>query len=257
MWPYPHIVAHRGAGTLAPENTLAALRCGLDRGFRAVEFDVMLSKDGIPMVMHDPELGRTLKGSGRVSDFTAQELGAMDAGSWFGKEYSAERVPTYAQFLRFCFENSIWMNVEIKPVPRFEKQTGHAAAAHTKRFLDAMRGAGAWHGDVARLPLFSSFSFEALMAAKAEAPEIPRAMLLRSIPKDWQEMLQELDAVAIDISYRQLRAEQVAAIKGAGYGLFCYTVNNPALACELKSWGVDAICTDRIDLFPPDFWDGT
>jgi glycerophosphoryl diester phosphodiesterase len=255
MWPYPYLVAHRGGGILAPENTIAALRCGLEHGFRAVEFDVMLSGDAIPVVMHDPELGRTVKGRGKVSDFTAQELTAMDAGSWFGKEFSGERVPTYEQFFRFCTEHAIWMNVEIKPVPGFEEETGRVAAQYTKRFLDELRGPGAWHGDVAHLPLFSSFSFDALMAAKSAAPEIPRAMLLRSIPKNWQELIQQLDVVAIDVSYRQLQPEQVHAVKQAGTGLFCYTVNDVALAKKLKSWGVDAICTDRIDLFRPDFWE--
>ena len=66
MWPYPKIVAHRGGGKLAPENTLAAVRCGLSHGFHAVEFDVMLSKDGIPMLMHDPHFGRTVAGAEKV-----------------------------------------------------------------------------------------------------------------------------------------------------------------------------------------------
>lgn len=255
MWPYPRLVAHRGGGTLAPENTIAALRCGLEHGFRAVEFDVMLSGDGVPVVMHDPDLGRTVKGRGRISDFSAQELTAMDAGTCFGKEFAGERVPTYAQFFRFCTEHAIWMNVELKPVPGFEAETGRVVAEHTRGFLDALRGPGAWHGDIANLPLFSSFSFEALMAAKATAPQIPRAMLFRSMPKNWQEILQELDAVAMDVSYRQLDAEQVQAVKAAGYGLFCYTVNDVGLARKLKSWGVDAICTDRLDLFGPDFWE--
>ncbi len=255
MWPYPRLVAHRGGGTLAPENTIAALRCGLDHGFRAVEFDVMLCGDGVPVVMHDPELGRTVKGKGRISEFTAQQLTAMEAGSWFGKKYADQRVPTYEQFFRFCMEHAIWMNVEIKPVPGFEEQTGRVVAECTKRFLDELRGPGTWHGDNAKLPLFSSFSFDALMAAKSAAPDIPRAVLLRSVPENWQEILRQLDAVAMDVSYRQLRPDQVDAVKQAGYGLFCYTVNDIALAKKLKSWGVDAICTDRIDLFRPDFWE--
>ena len=84
MWPYPRTVAHRGGGTLAPENTLAALRCGLAHGYRAVEFDVMLAKDGVPVVVHDVELGRTVAGSGAIPDYTAAQLAAMDAGGWFG-----------------------------------------------------------------------------------------------------------------------------------------------------------------------------
>ena len=72
MWPYPKIVAHRGAGKLAPENTLAAMQCGRNMAFRAVEFDVMLSKDGVPVLMHDPEFGRTVAGKGAVADTLLQ-----------------------------------------------------------------------------------------------------------------------------------------------------------------------------------------
>ena len=80
MWPYPRTLAHRGGGTLAPENTLAALRCGLAYGYRAVEFDVMLASDGVPVVVHDPELGRTVAGSGHINDYTAAQLGADGGG---------------------------------------------------------------------------------------------------------------------------------------------------------------------------------
>jgi glycerophosphoryl diester phosphodiesterase len=255
MWPYPRIVAHRGGGILAPENTLAALRCSLAHGIRAVEFDVMLSGDGIPIVMHDPELGRTVDGKGNVSEFSARQLTAMDAGSWFGQEFAGEPVPSYEQFFRFCMEQRIWMNVEIKPVPGFEVQTGRVVAEFTNRLLDALRGPGRWHGDTPNLPLFSSFSFDALMAAKAAAPEIPRSMLFRTIPGNWRQILERLEAIAIDASYRWLSIEEVDAVKLAGYGVFCYTVNDLALAQRLKSWGVDAICTDRLDLFRPDFWE--
>ena len=62
MWSFPRIIAHRGGGTLAPENTLAALRCGLAHGFRGVEFDVMALPDGALVLMHDTELGRTVSG---------------------------------------------------------------------------------------------------------------------------------------------------------------------------------------------------
>lgn len=79
MWPYPKIVAHRGGGTLAPENTIAGLRAGLAYGFRAVEFDVMLSSDGIGVVMHDQDFGRTIYGDGFVPNFAAAELAKMDA----------------------------------------------------------------------------------------------------------------------------------------------------------------------------------
>lgn len=244
MWLFPRIVAHRGGGTLAPENTLAALRCGLAHGFRAVEFDVMLSADSIPILMHDPRFGRTVRGSGSVAGTTAQALAAMDAGAWFGAEFAGEPVPTYVQAIRFCKENGIWMNVEIKPVPGFDVQTGRVVAELTQ----------AWFANdtTAALPLFSSFSFDALMAAKQAAPGIPRGYLTDTIEGDWHDRLQALGATALHTNHKHLTPALAQAVKQAGYGLFCYTVNTPKRAREILGWGVDAFCTDRIDLIAPD-----
>lgn len=253
MWFYPKILAHRGGGTLAPENTLAAMRCGRAHGFRAVEFDVMLSRDAIPILMHDPHFGRTVRGQGKVSDTDAAPLLAMDAGSWFGGQYAGEPVPSYEQAVNYCKANGIWMNVEIKPVPGFEVQTGRVVAQWTRRlFADEL-------ADPARsaaLPLFSSFSFEALVAAQDEEPGIPRALLVDVIPTDWRERLLALDAIALHTNHRNLTKAQAKAVKEAGYSLFCYTVNTPERARELLTWGVDAFCTDRIDAIGPDFAQG-
>jgi glycerophosphoryl diester phosphodiesterase len=248
MWFYPKIVAHRGGGSLAPENTMAAMRCGLAHGFHAVEFDVMLAADRIPVLMHDPQFGRTVRGCGRVADATAQELAAMDAGSWFGPAFAGEPVPAYEQVVQFCRQNGIWMNVEIKPSPGQEAETGRAVAECTQR-LFATEVAG---GDPAALPLLSSFSAEALAAAKEAVPGVPRALLVEVVPGDWAERLRALDAVALHTNHRNLTVAQTRAVKEGGYGLFCYTVNTPARAREILGWGVDAFCTDRIDLIGPD-----
>jgi glycerophosphoryl diester phosphodiesterase len=248
MWFYPRIVAHRGAGTLAPENTLAALRCGLAHGFRAVEFDVMLSADGVPMLMHDPQLGRTVAGHGRIADLTAAQLAALDAGAWFGPAFVGEPVPSYEQAAHFCKENGIWMNVEIKPTAGADAATGRAAAELTHRLFKPEVGAAAG----AALPLLSSFSVEALAAARDEAPEISRALLVKSVPADWLARLRMLGAVALHVDHTRLSERRAKAIKQHGFGLFCYTVNSPGRARELLDWGVDAFCTDRIDLIGPD-----
>jgi glycerophosphoryl diester phosphodiesterase len=248
MWPYPRLLAHRGGGTLAPENTLAALRFGWERGYRATEFDVMLSGDDKPVLMHDPHFGRTVVGKGKVKDFTAAQLQQMDAGSWFSPAFAGEPVPLYQDAYRFCVERGIWMNVEIKPSPGAEAQTGRIVAQVTQRLIEE-------HGSsLAQLavPLFSSFSMEALLQAKAVAPDIPRGLLVKAVPLDWKKRLRKLEAVALHIRQSRLSAAQAREIKAAGYGLFCYTVNDPARAQVLLSWGVDAFCTDRLDLFRPE-----
>lgn len=248
MWPYPKIVAHRGGGVLAPENTIAAMRCGLTHGFHAVEFDVMLSKDGVPVVMHDPDFGRTVAGEGCVADFTAKELATRDAGAWFGEEFIGEPVPTFEQVAAFCMHNAIWMDVEIKPVPGFEERTGWVVAQTTKRLFES-----ALDRSPAALPLLSSFSFEALQAAKLAAPDIPRGFLVDEIPADWHERLLALGAMALMTNHKNLTPLLARAVKDAGFGLFCYTVNEAARATEILSWGVDGFCTDRIDVIGPHF----
>lgn len=246
MWPYPRIVAHRGGGSLAPENTIAAMQCGLDYGFRAVEFDVMLSKDGIPVLMHDPDFGRTVAGRGSVATTLAQDLLQMDAGSWFDPRFAQVHVPSYEAVFLFCQAHSIWMNVEIKPAPGFEIETGRVVASLTQKLLKA-------GGAAAVPPLFSSFSFDALMAAKQRAPEIARGYLLDEFQPDWHDALKTLGAVALHTNQKHLTPEWAKEIKNAGYGLFCYTVNVPERGREILLWGVDGFCTDRIDLIGADF----
>lgn len=244
MWPYPRTLAHRGGGTLAPENTLAALRCGLAYGYRAVEFDVMLASDGVPVVVHDPELGRTVAGSGHVNDYTAAQLGAMEAGAWFGPQFAGEGVPTFDAVVAYCKAQRIWMNIEIKPAPGVDVATGAAVARATRDYFAKEIAAGEL------LPLLSSFSIAALEAARQAAPELARGWLVEAIPADWERTAKELGVVAIHCNHQQLTHALALAVKEAGYGLFCYTVNTPERASELLAWGVDGFCTDRIDIIP-------
>jgi len=249
MWPYPKIVAHRGGGTLAPENTVAGLRAGLAYGFHAVEFDVMLSRDGIGMVMHDPDFGRTVAGKGSVAGTDAAELSSMDAGRWFGPQFEHEAVPYFTQFIDYCRAQRIWMNVEIKPADGFDAATGAWVAKVTRERYAAEIAAG----DPAAVPLLSSFSYEALAAARDTAPDLPRGYLVDRVPDDWQAQARELAVVAIHTNQKHLTRQLAEQIKAAGYGLFCYTVNDPARGQEILSWGVDGFCTDRIDLIGPNF----
>jgi glycerophosphoryl diester phosphodiesterase len=223
------------------------MRCGLSHGFRAVEFDVMLSSDGVPVLMHDASFGRTVAGPGCVPGNTAEALRAMDAGAWFNASFAGEKVPTFTEVIKFCNDNGIWMNAEIKPAPGFEVETGRAAAALLKQHMKQHIAASD------STPLFSSFSLDALRAAKEVAPEIPRGFLLDTIHAGWLAALEELDAMALHTNHKHLTRALAKAVKDAGYGLFCYTVNDPARAREILSWGVDAFCTDRIDLIGPDF----
>src|SRR5207244_10430546 len=93
-WPHPRVIAHRGGGALAPENTLAGLRLAKALGFGAVEFDVMLSADGVPVLMHDETLERTTDGRGAVAATSYAALAALAAGGRFGPKFKGEPVPS-------------------------------------------------------------------------------------------------------------------------------------------------------------------
>lgn len=244
-WPYPRWIAHRGGGVLAPENTLAAFECGLRHGYRAAEFDAVLSLDDVPVVLHDETLDRTTGATGLVSEWTAARLATLDAGSWFGEQFARARIPLLEEVLAFAHANGIWLNVEIKPVPGHEQRTGALVAQAVARFLassEAMRRPG---------PLLSSFSAQALESARAAAPELARGMLFGAVPREWRKLLEPLDCVSLHCDHRHLEEKRVQEIKAAGLGILCYTVNEAGRARELLSWGVDAICTDRIDLLGP------
>ncbi|MBD8531995.1 MULTISPECIES: glycerophosphodiester phosphodiesterase [unclassified Massilia] len=248
-WPYPRVLAHRGGGTLAPENTLAGLREGLRCGYRAIEYDIMLARDGVPVVMHDPYLGRTVAGSGNVFDYDAAELALLDAGGWFAREHEGEPVPLFVEFAGFCKAHGVWMNMEIKPAPEYDIETGGTVA----RIAAALFADEIAAGEMDRVPLLSSFSMLALEAAREVAPQVPRACLMSELPPDWERRAQAVEAVAIHTNHRHLTPQLAQEVRTAGYGLFCYTVNGPARARELLAWGVDAFCTDRIDLIGPYF----
>ncbi|MEP6998724.1 MAG: glycerophosphodiester phosphodiesterase [Betaproteobacteria bacterium] len=240
-WAFPRYVAHRGAGLLVPENTLAAMRVGHAHGYRMVEFDVKLSGDGVPFLLHDDTLDRTTDGRGRADALTWAELAKLDAGSWHSAAYAGEMLPTLAAIARWTIANGVACNIEIKPSPGREATTGAAVA------LDAR---ALWRGATG-VPLLSSFSEEALAAALAAAPELPRAMLFEEVPADWPERLARLQCVALDTDFREIDSALVAAVHGAGYKLLCYTPNDPAQAAELVRWGVDGIITDAIDAIRP------
>jgi glycerophosphoryl diester phosphodiesterase len=254
-WPWPRVLAHRGAGALAPENTLAALRVGFEHGFRAVEFDAMAPLDDVAVLMHDATLDRTTRTPGAVTNRRADELARLDAGAWHSAAYVHEPVPTLAEALQYCRVHSIWPNVEIKPAPGHEVRTGAIVAQEVSRaYADVVRMGGDQAAALdARVPLLSSFAEEALAAARGAVADLPRALLTDEVSPDWRERLERLGAVCLNTDESTLTAVTARAIKQAGYWLFCYTVNDPERARELISWGVDAFCTDRIDLIGPGF----
>jgi len=240
-WPYPRYAAHRGAGKLAPENTLAAMRAGYARGYRMVEFDVKLSGDGVPFLLHDETLNRTTDGRGRADALAWAELSKLDAGRWHSAAYAGEPLPTLATIARWAIASGVACNIEIKPMPGREEETGAAVAIDAREL---------WRGSAPQ-PLLSSFSEEALAAARKAVPELPRALLLERIPADWKEHLTRLECAALDCDYRELDAKLVAAVHDARFRVMVYTPNDAKLVEQLIGWGVDVVITDAVDLVKP------
>ncbi|KVP41964.1 glycerophosphodiester phosphodiesterase [Burkholderia ubonensis] len=246
-WPYPRVVAHRGGGTLAPENTLAALDEGARRGHAMVEFDAKLSADDVTFLLHDDTVDRTSDGHGSAAAMRYAELAALDAGAWFDARFAGERMPTFEAAAARCVALGLMANVEIKPCPGRERETGRRVAAD----------AAAYWRDAAVPPLLSSFSFDALQQARETAPELPRGMLYEAVPDDWYaQAVDALGCVSLHADHTRLDEPLVRAIKAAGLRILVYTVNDPERVRELVRWGVDAVCTDRIDLIGPHALDG-
>jgi glycerophosphoryl diester phosphodiesterase len=240
-WPYPCWIAHRGAGQLAPENTLAAFRLGASHGYRMFECDAKLSADGVVFLMHDATLERTTNGKGIGGEQSWQALSQLDAGSWHSRRYADEPLPTLEALAGFCLAHGHHLNIEIKPTPGTETATGEAVARLAARL---------WQG--AKVPpLLTSFQPEALAAAQAVAPLLPRGLLVDKLWHGWFEKALELDCVAVVANYALWDAVTVAQVHGAGLRCLSYTVNDLDAAQHLLALGTDGIITDRVDFFTP------
>ena len=230
--PLPRWIAHRGGGSLAPENTLAGIRVAARLGFRAVEFDVMLSGDGTPVLIHDETLERTTDGAGRVCDTPDPLLFALDAGH-------GERIPRFAEAAALCRELGLLANVEIKPAAGNELATAEVVARQT---ADLWRGAQV-------PPLISSFSLAALAVARDVAPEISRGILFEAAPRDWLAQVHRLRAISLHCDADLVRDEVLAEARAHDIPVLCYTVNSEKQAEMLFARGASGLFTDRLDLF--------
>ena len=248
-WPYPLWIAHRGAGKLAPENTLAAFRLGAQYGYRMFECDAKLAADGVPFLMHDASLARTTNareifGAGPSDvggDHPWAELAKLDAGGWHSRCYAGEPLPTLENVSRYCIANGFLLNIELKPTPGAERATGEVVSRHADRL---------WNNAPVP-PLLTSFRPESLESALATAAHLPRGLLLDTLWKGWLEAAKSLECAAVVCNHTLWDAASVAQAKAAGLRCLSYTVNDELAAKRLLALGADGIITDRVDLFAP------
>ena len=244
-WPYPRWVAHRGAGKLAPENTMSAFRLGAQHGYRFFECDAKLSKDGVLFLMHDATLERTTNGHGMGSQLSMGEIAQLDAGSWHSRAFAGENLPTLEALARWCLANQLHLNVEIKPTPGQELETGRACGELMNRI---------WPLDVVQ-PLFTSFKTESLKGAREVAPHIPRGLLVDKFADGTGDadlqIAKDLDCAVLVLNHALWNPALVAKVHGEGLRCSSYTVDDEWAAQRLIDLGTDGIITDRVDLFSP------
>lgn len=222
MIRYPKIIAHRCGGSLALENSITGLEAAKRIGCRAVEFDVMLTADSVPILMHDETLDRTTQCRGEVASLTLAQIRAGDA-----------RVPTLAEAVGACARLGLWANIELKPSAGRDEETG----ALVCRWL-----ARNWNGH----GVISSFSAKSALAGRHELPHAPFALLCDALPADWREQFERLGAVAVHLAAETINS--ATAHELAELPWTAWTVNDPVDALRLFDLGCAAVITDRPDL---------
>ncbi|HUH59673.1 MAG TPA: glycerophosphodiester phosphodiesterase [Candidimonas sp.] len=241
-WRWPKLIAHRGAGRDAPENTLASIRLGARHGFTMMEYDVKLTKDGIAVLLHDDTVDRTSNGTGLAAEKTLAELATLDFGAWHSRDYAGEPIPTLHTVAACTIARGIHSNIEVKPTAGTDAHTGTQVARLARRL---------W-ANVEVPPLLSSFSEVALDAAGREAPELPRALLIeKDMPPGTLERAKQLGCIGVNLNHQHTSLAVVEAVRAAGLTLAIWTVNDLARAEELLRYGCNAIVTDNINTIRP------
>lgn len=235
------VIGHRGASAYYPENTMAGFRAAVDMGAEMIELDILLSKDGIPVVIHDETLDRTTNGEGRVADYTLAELKQLDAGSWFHPDFEGESIPTLEEVLFFA-KNRIAVNIEIKT----EAVRDSVPGGIEEKSLELVNRYG-----MAEYVLFSSFDYRAVNHLRQLDQEIATALLYekqQSGDRKPQQLIQDFKANAFNCSHRQLNRKWVAELNKHEVPFFVYTVNSKVKMKKLIGQGVSGIFSDKPDL---------
>lgn len=230
----PRLMGHRGAAAHAPENTLASLSKAKALGLEWVEFDVQLTGDGLPVLMHDDTLHRTAGDRRKIAQVPLAEVVELDAGGWFDPVFAGERVPRFEAAIDLLEALQLSANIEIKPSPGLARETAIAAVELAK---------ARWPKSLP-LPLISSFDVPCLEEAMRIWPEAPRGYLAKMLPPDWSETAKRLACFSVHLWHPGVSAEKLAAVKQAGYLTAAYTVNSAERAETLFAMGLDCAITD-------------
>ena len=236
----PKVIAHRGASGTAPENTLAAIVRASDLGATAIELDVTISSDGVAVLLHDEDVGRTSNGNGLITQKTIDEIQKLDAGSWFDGAFAGERIPTLTQAMGVINQRGLFFNLEIKPSAGLEEKTAKIVAAEINKN---------WQANAPML--VSSTSEICLQTFQKINPHIPCGLITNTVPENWREIMQRNNFISIHFHYSNAKPELVREIKNAGYSALVYTVDDPEMVKNLFVMGIDAIFTNFPEMIMP------
>ncbi|MDX3236234.1 glycerophosphodiester phosphodiesterase family protein [Streptomyces sp. ME03-5709C] len=228
------VLSHRGNDSVAPENTMPAIITSTRAGADYLEFDIVMTKDGVPVVMHDDSVDRTTTGTGNVRDMTLAQIKALDAGSKFDPLYAGTRVPTLEEVLAYAERTHSGLLLEYK---------GNWALPQVQLTVDMLQR----YHQLDTL-LVQSFSTSTLKAFSQLAPDVPTILDFTTPPADPLGALAAVGAEAINVTNTAaVNPDFLAKLHGAGKGVLVYTVNSAADWRRLTDLGVDGIITDRPD----------
>ncbi len=233
----PLVIAHRGSSGVAPENTLAAFELAVSQGARAVECDVVLARDGVPVVIHDTTLDRTTNGRGKVADHDWHELALLDAGTWKGAVHAGERLPRLGDLLHAAVGKA-------RIVIELKDGDPDALAIATREAIASNPGVEV--GVISFIP-------DVVRAVRQAIPDVAvgflyweRQEFARDIPAVIQ-MAKEMGAHFIGPQTTLVSAELCRVAHAEGLPVSTWTANDPDVMRRLVADGVDAITTDWPD----------
>lgn len=222
------VMAHRGASTEAPENTMAAFQKAIDDMADYIELDVQLTNNGEVIVMHDSNAYRTTGVDANIVNMTYKEVKTLDAGSWFSDEYVGENVPSLKEVLELT-QGKIKLNIELKPA-----DNDTALAKNTVRLIEKY--------NMVNDCVITSFSELALKAVKTYNQEIKVGYILSAAYGDFYDM-KNVDFFSVNAAFLSKRT--IDAIHNSGKRVYAWTVNNKESIKNLTNKGVDGIITDN------------
>ena len=222
------VMAHRGASTEAPENTMAAFQKAIDDMADYIELDVQLTNNGEVIVMHDSNAYRTTGVDANIVNMTYKEVKTLDAGSWFSDEYVGENVPSLKEVLELT-QGKIKLNIELKPA-----DNGTALAKNTVQLIEKY--------NMVNDCVITSFSESALKAVKTYNQEIKVGYILSAAYGDFYDM-KNVDFFSVNAAFLSKRT--IDAIHNSGKRVYAWTVNNKESIKNLTNKGVDGIITDN------------